>query len=110
MDEVPEITATELHERLARGDRPALVDVREPYEWEIGNLGSQGAKLIPMAQVAERLGELDPQAETVVYCRSGSRSARVVQQLRAAGFGNVWNLAGGILAWSEEVDPSMPRY
>jgi adenylyltransferase/sulfurtransferase len=110
MDEVPEITATALNARLARGERPALVDVREPYEWEIGNLGPQGAKLIPMAQVAERVGELDPKAETVVYCRSGARSARVVQQLRAAGFGNVWNLAGGILAWSEEVDPSMPRY
>jgi sulfur-carrier protein adenylyltransferase/sulfurtransferase len=110
MDDVPELTATELKARLEQGERITLLDVREPYEWEIGNLAPEGATLIPLAELPRRLGELDPAAETVVYCRSGARSARAVQQLRAAGFTGVWNLAGGILAWSDEVDPDMPKY
>lgn len=107
---VPELTATELKARLDRGDRITLLDVRQPHEWQIGNLGEHGAILIPLDEVPERMGELEPEGELVVYCRSGARSAKAAGQLRAAGFEGVWNLAGGILAWSDQVDPSKPKY
>jgi adenylyltransferase/sulfurtransferase len=110
MDPIPEMTATELRARLDRGERITLLDVREPVEWDIGNLGPEGATLIPLGQLPQRISELDPAGEMVVYCRSGARSARAVRQLRDAGFTGVWNLAGGILAWSDEVDPDMPKY
>ena len=105
-----ELTATELKTRLDRGDSLVLVDVRQPHEWQIGNLEQYGAKLIPLAELPERMKELDPALETVVYCRSGRRSADAVAQLNAAGFRKAWNLAGGTLAWSAEVDPDMPKY
>jgi molybdopterin/thiamine biosynthesis adenylyltransferase/rhodanese-related sulfurtransferase len=105
-----ELTATELKTRLDRGDSLVLVDVRQPHEWQIGNLEQYGAKLIPLAELPERMEELDPALETVVYCRSGRRSADAVAQLNAAGFRKAWNLAGGTLAWSAEVDPDMPKY
>jgi adenylyltransferase/sulfurtransferase len=105
-----ELTPTELKTRLDRGDSLVLVDVRQPHEWLIGNLGAYGAKLIPLAELPERMEELDPTLETVVYCRSGRRSADAVAQLNAAGFRKAWNLAGGTLAWSSEVDPDMPKY
>jgi sulfur-carrier protein adenylyltransferase/sulfurtransferase len=109
-DGVPEITVTELKERLDRGDPITIVDVREPYEWEIGNLGDYGARLIPLAELGERLDEIDPQEEIVLQCRSGGRSAQALKTLRAHGYERLHNLKGGILAWSEEIDPSIPKY
>jgi sulfur-carrier protein adenylyltransferase/sulfurtransferase len=109
-DEVPEITVSDLKERLDRGERITIVDVREPYEWEIGNLGEFGAKLIPLAELDDRLDELEPEDEIVVQCRSGNRSGRAVRYLQARGFLRARNLKGGILAWSDEIDPSIPKY
>ncbi|HEX5724531.1 MAG TPA: molybdopterin-synthase adenylyltransferase MoeB [Longimicrobiaceae bacterium] len=107
---IPEITPTELKARLDRGDRLRIVDVREPFEWQIANLGGYGARLVPMSELSGRLDELDPAEETVLMCRSGVRSANVLEWLREEGFGRLWNLRGGILAWADEVDPSLQRY
>jgi sulfur-carrier protein adenylyltransferase/sulfurtransferase len=109
-NKIPEMTATELKERLDRGDRLALIDVREPHEWQIGNLAQFGAELIPLREFAERMEGREFDTEVVVYCRSGARSGRAVAAMRQAGYQGVWNLAGGINAWSEEVDPSFPKY
>jgi sulfur-carrier protein adenylyltransferase/sulfurtransferase len=107
---VPEITASELDRRLKAGDAITLIDVREPREWEIGNLGRQGARLIPLGEIAERHEEIDPEGEVVVYCRSGARSEQAASYLLSQGYRRVANLKGGVLAWSDEVDPSMPKY
>ena len=110
-DEIAEVTPAELKQRLDQGENITILDVREPFEWEIANLENVGARLIPMGQVAERAGaELDPDAEIVVHCRSGSRSARVVKALQEAGYSKVSNLKGGIRAWSDEVDSSVKKY
>jgi len=109
-DEVPEITPADLKERLDRGDRLTIIDVREPFEWEIGNLEPYGARLIPLQQVPQRLGEIDPGEEIVLQCRSGARSAQALGFLRRQGYARVLNLKGGILAWSDQVDPSIPKY
>jgi sulfur-carrier protein adenylyltransferase/sulfurtransferase len=109
-EEVPEMTVTELKARLDRGESMVLVDVREPYEWQIANLGPQGAQLIPLSELSYRADELDPAQEIVLYCRSGNRSGRAARQLRAQGFSRVWNLQGGILAWSDQIDPSIRKY
>jgi adenylyltransferase/sulfurtransferase len=109
-DDVPEMTPTELKARLDRGDRVTIVDVREPWEWEIGNLGPQGARLIPLNDLPSRMDELNPEDELVMQCRSGARSARAAGFLREQGFERVHNLAGGILRWSDDVDPSIPKY
>jgi adenylyltransferase/sulfurtransferase len=108
--EVPEITVTELKGKLDRGEPVTIVDVREPYEWGISNLGEHGAKLIPMRELADRLDELDPGEEFVVQCRSGNRSAQVTQFLLERGYPRVANLQGGILAWSDEIDSSKKKY
>lgn len=79
-------------------------------EWRISNLEAHGARLIPMMEVPSRLDELDPGMDTVIYCRTGSRSDQVVQYLLANGFTRVWNLAGGINAWADEIDPTMRKY
>ncbi len=107
---VPEITPTELKARLDRGDRLTIIDVREPFEWDIGNLEAYGARLIPLQQVPQRLDEIDPADEIVMQCRSGARSGQAAAYLRQRGYERVMNLDGGILAWSDEVDPSMPKY
>lgn len=107
---LPEITPAELKARLDRGDALTIVDVREPHEWEIANLAPYGARLIPMREIEARLGELDRDAEIVLHCKTGGRSAIVLRQLREAGYTRLWNLKGGILAWAEEVDPSLPKY
>lgn len=109
-NEIPEITATELKRRLDAGDPLNIIDVREEHEWEIGNLGQYGAKLIPLGDLPERGGELDPEAETVLMCRSGGRSGKALQFLQGAGHRRLLNLKGGILAWSDEVDSSIPKY
>jgi rhodanese-related sulfurtransferase len=84
-----------------------LLDVREPREYEICHLGGE---LIPLGTLANRLDDLDRHARIVVHCRSGGRSANAVKAMRAAGFTNVWNLNGGILAWIERIDPSLTKY
>jgi sulfur-carrier protein adenylyltransferase/sulfurtransferase len=109
-DDVPEITPSELKARLDRGEPLTIVDVREPHEWEIGNLEPYGAKLIPLGELPERHGEIDPAGEVVLHCRSGARSAKALKFLRERGYERLHNLAGGILAWSDEVDPSIPKY
>jgi sulfur-carrier protein adenylyltransferase/sulfurtransferase len=107
---VPELSPTELKERLDRGERLTIIDVREPHEWDIANLEPFGARLIPLAELPERIGELNDAGEIVVHCLMGGRSAKAAKQLQAAGHSRVSNLKGGIRAWSDEVDPSLPRY
>src|SRR5215471_348656 len=103
-----EIEVTEVKEKLDRGDKFVLVDVREPHEHQICNIPA--AVLIPLGQVPQRLGELDPEADIVVHCKSGMRSAKACGILKSAGFKHVRNMKGGILAWSDRVDPSVPKY
>jgi adenylyltransferase/sulfurtransferase len=105
---VPEITPREFADRRARGDDLVLIDVREPHEWDIAHI--PGARLIPLGTLSDALNTLDPARELVVHCKGGSRSARAVRQLRDAGFTRVWNLAGGIGRWSDDVDPRVPKY
>lgn len=107
---VPEISAVELKQRLDEGDVPVLVDVREPFEVSIADLPDHGQRRIPSRELAQRYAELDPGTDLVVYCRSGSRSARATQFLLANGYERVHNLEGGILAWREDVDPSLTAY
>ncbi|MEZ4645924.1 MAG: molybdopterin-synthase adenylyltransferase MoeB [Chloroflexota bacterium] len=109
-DAVPTITPQELNARLQRGEHLRLVDVREPHEWDISNLGHLGATLIPKNKVLEHMGELDTATETVVYCRSGARSADAIRTLQQHGFKKLLNLAGGINRWAAEVDKSLPQY
>ncbi|MEZ4416236.1 MAG: rhodanese-like domain-containing protein [Gemmatimonadota bacterium] len=107
---LPEMTPTELKERLDQEQPVVLVDVREPHEWQIADLGEYGPVRMPMGEFLERMRELDPSANVVVYCRSGGRSAWAVRQLLHAGYSKVFNLKGGILAWRDEVDPSLSAY
>jgi adenylyltransferase/sulfurtransferase len=109
-DGMPTITPRELKTRLDAGDDLFILDVREPHEWEISNLGPLGAHLIPKGQILEHLGELDTAREIVVHCQMGGRSAQVVSELQAHGFRKLYNLAGGINRWAREVDPSLPVY
>ena len=109
-DAVPEITATELNERIGAGDVPVLVDVRESHEPAIADLPQHGQVLIPTGQFIDRISELDPEAEVVLYCRSGARSEWAARLLLEAGFSSVLNLRGGVLAWREEVDPTLQAY
>ena len=109
-EKLPEISATELNERLGRGDELALVDVRETYEREIADLPEVRQLRIPIDQLLGRVSELDREAPLILYCRSGSRSGWATQKLLALGFDNVWNLKGGLLAWKEEVDSSIQAY
>jgi sulfur-carrier protein adenylyltransferase/sulfurtransferase len=106
-DDVREVTPRELAERLDRKDDFELIDVREPYEWQIGQI--PGARLIPLGRLAGAMSSLDSTRDIVVYCRSGVRSADATRQLQAAGF-RAANLAGGILRWSDDVDPSVTKY
>lgn len=105
---VMEITPLEVADWLRRDDPPFLLDVREANEWDIGHL--PGALRISVNELAERLNELDSAVEMVVYCRSGVRSGRAVDLLRQSGFRKVRNMTGGILRWSDDVDPSVPKY
>ena len=104
---IPEITARELKARQDRGDDLFILDVREPHEYQICNLNG---KLIPLGELPRRVSELDSSREMVVHCRSGKRSADAIQFLQTAGFKKLLNLKGGVLAWADEVDPSMPKY
>jgi adenylyltransferase/sulfurtransferase len=93
---------------LKEGEQLEIIDVREPYEWEIGHI--PGARLVPLANIAEEIPRLDKRRETILYCKVGARSLYAAQQLAEAGVSDVRNLAGGILRWIDEVDPTMARY
>jgi adenylyltransferase/sulfurtransferase len=103
-----EIDVTEVKAKLDRGDNFVLIDVREPHEHRICNIPA--AKLIPLGEFAKHLGEFDPEADIVIHCKSGMRSAKACGIMRQAGFQHVRNMKGGILAWSDQVDPSVPKY
>jgi molybdopterin/thiamine biosynthesis adenylyltransferase/rhodanese-related sulfurtransferase len=105
---VPAISVQDLKSKLEGNGAIALLDVREPFEFEIARI--DGARLIPLAELAHRIDELDPDEETIVLCKSGARSANAVQLLQACGFSRAFNLEGGIDAWITEIDPAMQKY
>jgi adenylyltransferase/sulfurtransferase len=105
---IPEITAQEVKKSMDEKKPFVLIDVREPHEFQICRI--PGSKLIPLGEVPKRMNELNSADEIVVHCRSGQRSARAVDLLIKAGFRKIHNLKGGILAWSDQVDPSVPKY
>ena len=102
------ISARQLHQMLSDGNKVALLDVREPFEFEIARISN--AHLIPLGTIPERVAEIPRTEPTVVMCKSGVRSARVIEFLRGQGFENLLNLEGGLDAWRREVDPTMPKY
>jgi adenylyltransferase/sulfurtransferase len=105
---IPEITAQEVKKMMDEKKPFVLIDVREPHEFQICRI--PGSTLVPLLELPKHMHELNSAHETVVYCRSGQRSARAVEQLMKAGFQKIHNLKGGILAWSDQVDPSVPKY
>jgi rhodanese-related sulfurtransferase len=102
------ITVQELKQKLDSGEKITLIDVREPWEYNIAKI--EGARLIPLATLGSEYKTLDPQAEIVIHCHMGMRSMDATQFLLQQGFRNVKNLTGGINAWSMQVDPSVPKY
>ncbi len=110
MTQSSEITCSDVKTRLDRGDNFLLLDCREEDEYAVAHIAE--AKLLPMSQIAERVGEIQAwkSEPIVVHCHKGVRSLRVTSWLNAQGFENVQSMAGGIDAWSEEVDPAVPRY
>jgi adenylyltransferase/sulfurtransferase len=104
---IPQITPVELKKKLDAREDVFVLDVREPHEYQIANLG---AKLIPLGELPARTAELDKDKEIVVHCKSGGRSQKASEFLAQQGFKHVSNLAGGITAWSNDVDPSLPKY
>ncbi len=109
-DQIGEVEAVELNERLSSEEPPFLLDVRQPHEWDIVNLEPDGAVMIPLAELRDRLDELPTDREIVVYCRTGARSESAARVLAQEGFSSVFNFVGGIHAWVDEIDPSLPRY
>jgi adenylyltransferase/sulfurtransferase len=105
---IPAMSARELKRKMDASEGFELIDVREPFEYEIARI--DGSKLIPLGEIAERTGELQREQTIVVHCHSGGRSAEAVRLLQQRGFTNVYNLEGGIDAWSDEIDPSVPKY
>jgi rhodanese-related sulfurtransferase len=104
-----EITAIELKQKMDAGENVQIIDVREKNEYDFARI--PGAKLIPLGQLLNRLNEIDPTREVVVQCHAGGRSARAIEMLKRAGFaGTLKNLKGGITAWSNDVDPTVPKY
>ncbi len=104
-----EVTATELKKRMDLGEDVQLIDVRQPDEHEFARI--KGAKLIPLGDIVKRMNELDANREVVLHCKAGGRSAQAIEMLKRAGFtGDLKNLKGGITAWSNEVDPKIPKY
>ena len=103
-----DILPTELEARMKQGNHFKLIDVREPHEWEISHI--EGARLIPLGELAAHMSELDSAEEIVLQCKSGARSMRALELLYTAGFRKLKNLRGGINAWAREVDPSLPMY
>ncbi len=107
-NDVPSVSPMELADKLNRGDRFVLLDVREPFEYDICSI--QGSKLIPLGELPSRMSELDSADDIVIHCKSGIRSAKAWHLLREAGFNKLVHVDGGILAWAEQVDPLMPKY
>ena len=105
---VPEITVQELKGKIDRKEKFVLVDVREPNEFEIGRI--PGSRLIPLGDVASRANELDTADDIVLHCKMGGRSAKALKVLQTLGFKKLKNLKGGITAWSDQIDPSVPKY
>jgi adenylyltransferase/sulfurtransferase len=105
---VPHISVQDLKAKQDRGDRFVLVDVREPFEYDICRI--PGSTLIPLGQLPSRMSELDTADEIVLQCKSGTRSARALKLLQEAGFSKLSNVEGGIVAWADEIDPSVPKY
>ncbi len=103
-----DITVHELKARMDQGNAPVVIDVREPHEHAICSI--PGSLLIPVSQLAERLGEFDPDQEVVVHCKSGGRSTRSVAMMRERGFTKARNLTGGVIGWVTEIDPKQPKY
>ncbi len=104
-----EITATELKQKLDSGNGIQLIDVRQPDEYAFAKI--EGSKLIPLGEILHRMNEIEPDRETVIHCKMGRRSAVAIEALKRAGFpGDLANLRGGITAWSNEVDPGVPKY
>ncbi len=106
--DVPAISVHELKRKLDARETIQLIDVREPFEFEIARIDA--AKLIPLGQLPDHLHELKQNGHTIVHCHRGTRSAQAVEMLRRAGFADVYNLEGGIDAWAEEIDPAMQKY
>jgi sulfur-carrier protein adenylyltransferase/sulfurtransferase len=104
---IPQISVTDLKQRIDAGEDLFILDVREPFEYEIANIGG---KLIPQNEVPQRLAEIDRDREVIVHCKAGGRSQRIAEFLKQAGYPRVVNVAGGILAWSDQVDPKVPKY
>jgi len=104
---IPEIRVEELKKRLDAGEDLFLLDVRNELEWEISNIGGQ---LIPLPELPKRVNELDANSQIVTICKMGSRGKKAAQVLHNAGFPHVWNLTGGIHAWSDRVDHSVQKY
>jgi adenylyltransferase/sulfurtransferase len=104
---IPQLSVKELKRRIDAGEDVYILDVREPYEYRIAQIGG---KLIPQTDVPNRLAEIDSEREIIVQCRSGVRSQRIAEFLKQQGYPRVVNLAGGILAWSDEIDPKMQKY
>lgn len=107
MHNVAEISVSQLKSRLEKGEDLFLLDVREPFEHEIANLGGL---LIPLGDLPARLHEIDKGRDIIVYCHHGNRSRNATEFLQGQGFRSVTNLAGGIDAWSMDIDPKVPRY
>jgi adenylyltransferase/sulfurtransferase len=105
---IPEITPAEVKKKMDAHEPFVLIDVREPHEYQICRI--PGSRLIPLGEVPKRMNELDSADEIVVHCKSGMRSAKAVDLLMKSGFLKIHNLKGGILAWSDQVDPSVPKY
>jgi adenylyltransferase/sulfurtransferase len=105
---MPTMTVHELKDLRHSGDDHFLLDVREPHEQAICRI--EGATLIPLGELENRLGELPRHKRILVHCKSGGRSARAVSRLRELGFSDVWNVSGGIIAWAREIDPKMSEY
>ena len=103
-----ELDAASVAALLDSDSPPYLIDVREPWEWAVSSLAERGARLIPLAELGDRLGEVPEETPLVVYCRSGQRSQSAARQLVAAGYGPVTNLSGGLLSWAESVEPGLP--
>jgi molybdopterin/thiamine biosynthesis adenylyltransferase/rhodanese-related sulfurtransferase len=108
VSDVKEILPRQLAERLQRGEELDVIDVREPYEWQLGHI--PGARLVPLDRIPAEIARLDKRRETILYCKVGARSMYAARQLADAGVREVRNLSGGILRWIDEVDPTLPRY
>lgn len=107
MNGIPQLTVKELKRRIDAGEEIFILDVREPWEYKIAQIGG---KLIPQNEVPQRLAEIDREREVIVQCHSGIRSQRVAEFLKQQGYSKVVNLAGGITAWANEIDPKMQKY